>query len=129
MTVESLIIHPDLPLNMRLVSDFVSFVCKELNITPSKITVASYDVGDQIHGMCIDESDSEYIILVNETERNLTEVFTTIAHEMIHVKQYMKENLSWFLANRSHIPYMERWWEKEAFTGAVPLVEKFAKTL
>jgi len=48
---------------------------------------------------------------------------------MIHVKQYMKENLGWFVDNRSYIPYLERWWEKEAFSGAVPLVEKFIKTL
>ena len=128
-SIEVAIIHPDLPSNGCLVSDFVNFVCRELTINPEKITLASWEVGNKIHGMCIDESESEFIILVNETERNLTEVFVTIAHEMIHVKQYMKENLGWFLDNRSYIPYHQRWWEKEAFENAVPLVEKFAKGL
>jgi len=127
--IEVCVTHPDIPLNGCLVTDFVNFTCKELNINPEKITVASWDVGKEIHGICIDESDTEFIILVNEAERNLTEVFTTIAHEMIHVKQHMKENLGWFLDNCSYIPYLERWWEKEAFSLSLPLIEKFVKTL
>jgi hypothetical protein len=127
--IEVAIAHPDLPIDGCLVSDFVKFVCKELSINPCRITLASWDVGNQIQGMCIDETETEFIILVNETERNLTEVFNTIAHEMIHVKQYMKENLGWFLDNRQHVPYRERWWEKEAFKTSSILVEKFVKTL
>jgi hypothetical protein len=127
--IEVAVVHPDIPINGCLVSDFVNFACKELGINPEKITVASWDIEDEISGMCIDESESEFIILVNETERNLTEVFNTIAHEMIHVKQYMKENLGWFLDNRSYIPYRERWWEKEAFENSVSLVKKFAEGL
>jgi len=111
-----------------LVEKFVNFICKELDIEPLKLTIASYDEDDNLNGLCMDESDSEFIILVKETDRNIGEIFTTIAHEMIHVKQYMKENLGWFLDNRKDIPYMDRWWEKEAFKDAVPLVEKFAST-
>jgi hypothetical protein len=111
-----------------LVQQFVNFICKELSINPLKLTIASYDEDDNLNGLCMDESDSEFIILVKETDRNIGEIFTTIAHEMIHVKQYMKENLGWFLDNRKDIPYMDRWWEKEAFKDAVPLVEKFAST-
>jgi len=113
----------------RLVEKFTKFLCHELDVFPCRITVASHEADDGNLGLCIDETEDEFIILVKESNRNIGEVFTTIAHEMIHVKQYIKENLSWFLANRSNIPYMERWWEKEAFAGAVPLVEKFAKTL
>lgn len=127
--IEVCMTHPDIPLNGCLVSDFVNFTCKELSINPEKITVASWDAGKEMRGVCIDESDTEFIILVNEAERNLTEVFTTIAHEMIHVKQYMKENLGLFLDNRSYIPYPERWWEKEAFNNSIKLVEKFVRTL
>jgi hypothetical protein len=111
-----------------LVEQFVNFICKELSINPLKLTIASYDKDDNLNGLCMDESDNEFIILVKETDRNIGEIFTTIAHEMIHVKQYMKENLGWFLDNRKDIPYMDRWWEKEAFKDAVPLVEKFAST-
>jgi hypothetical protein len=76
--------------------------------------------------LCIDESEDEFIILVKEQSRDLQDMFITIAHEMIHVKQHMKENLGWFLDNYGDIPYRERWWEKEAFDKSVPLVVKFA---
>jgi hypothetical protein len=129
MKIESFITHPDMPIRQDLVYNFIYFLCTELNVTPTKISVASYKVDDGILGMCIDEADDNFIILVNEKERSLTEVFVTIAHEMVHVKQYMKEKLGWFLDNRSHIPYHERWWEKEAFGLQYNLVEKFVKTI
>lgn len=110
-----------------LVENFVKFICEELNIQPLRLTIASYDEDDNLNGLCIDETDSEFIILIKETNRSIGEILVTIAHEMIHVKQYMKENLGWFLDNRKDIPYLDRWWEQEAFDYAVPLVEKFAK--
>ena len=112
-----------------LTEDLVRFLCSELDIEPSRVTVAWYEEEDSVLGLCLDESDSEFVVFVKERGRNIGEICTTIAHEMIHVKQYMKENLGWFLDNRRGIPYMERWWEKEAFSGAVPLVEKFAQKL
>ena len=107
---------------------FVNFLCRELKIKPSSITVTSVE-SDDCYGLCYDQTEKDYVIYVKEQDRNIGEIFTTIAHEMIHVKQYMKENLGWFVDNSSYIPYLERWWEKEAFSGAVPLVEKFIKTL
>lgn len=115
--------------NPSLVEKLARFLCEELDIRPEKLTIVPYEVEDSNVGLCLDESDTEFIVFVREKDRNIGEIFTTIAHEMIHVKQYMKENLNWFLHNRYDIPYMERWWEKEAFSNAVPLVEKFAKNL
>jgi hypothetical protein len=119
-------IHTDISCP-SLVERFTEFLCKELSINPTKITIASFHCKENL-GLCIDETQTDFLILVREKDRNIGEIFTTIAHEMIHVKQYMKENLGWFLDNRSHIPYLERWWEREAFANAVPLVEKFART-
>jgi hypothetical protein len=96
---------------------------------PLKVTIAPYELDDGILGLCLDESDDEFIVFVKEQDRNIGQIFTTIAHEMVHVKQYMKENLGWFLNNRKDIPYLDRWWEVEAYSESVPLVEKFAKTL
>lgn len=111
-----------------LLEKFVLFICNEYSIRPKKIEIAPLEE-DGLLGLCIDESPNEFTILVKEGERNLGEIFTTVAHEMIHVKQHMKENLGWFLTHRSHIPYEERWWEVEAFGNAVALVEKFTQTL
>lgn len=122
MIIETSISHP------AVVRSFVKFLCKELDIQPKRITVAEWEeLESNILGLCIDESEDEFIILVKEQSRDLQDMFITIAHEMIHVKQHMKENLGWFLDNGStHTLYLERWWEKEAFRDSVPLVVKFA---
>jgi hypothetical protein len=121
MLIETSISHP------AVVKSFVKFLCKELNIQPKRITVAEWEeLESNVLGLCIDESEDEFIILVKEQSRDLQDMFVTIAHEMIHVKQYMKQYLGWFLDNYGDIPYRERWWEKEAFDKSVPLVVKFA---
>lgn len=113
----------------KLTEQFVSFLTHELKIDPEKLVLANHEQPDGNLGLCIDLSETQFMILVKTDDRSIGEIFTTIAHEMVHVKQYMKENLGWFLDNRAHIPYYDRWWEKEAFESAVPLVEKFAKGL
>lgn len=112
--------------NKKLVEKFTKFLLGKLNISPKSIEIASTEMKD-CHGICVDITEDNYLILVDETDRNITEIFVTIAHEMVHVKQYMKENLGWFLENRSYIPYETRWWEKEAFEKSVEYVKAFAK--
>jgi hypothetical protein len=112
----------------RLVNEFTKFLCKELCILPRSVTIVGYDL-EQDFGMCFDDSDGEYTILVKESGRDIGQVFTTIAHEMIHVKQYMTQELGRLLDEQQDLPYEQRWWEKEAYEKAVPLVEKFSKTL
>jgi len=108
----------------HLVEKFVTFICKEYSILPRKISIESYNlVGNT--GMCFDEPDGKFTILVKEG-RDLSQLFTTIAHEMIHVKQYMKQDLGTLLDEHYDLAYEDRWWEEEAFNGAIPLVEKFA---
>lgn len=112
----------------HLIERFVKFCCKELCVLPMKIHVESVDmIGNT--GMCIDEDPGIYTILIKSENRNLANVFTTLAHEMVHVKQYMTQDLGRILDEEKDTPYDQRWWEMEAAEQAVPLVEKFAKTL
>jgi hypothetical protein len=115
--------------NPKLVEKFTDFLCHELDIRPLKVTIASYEPDDGTLGLCIDESEDEFILLVKEKGRDIGCVFNTIAHEMIHVKQFLKENLNHWIHTCWETPYHERWWEVEAYSESVPLVEKFAKTL
>lgn len=116
--------------NPILAHQFVLWLCEELQVHPDTICVYGEDELDGgIYGLCMDDSKSEFTILVKTGKRTITEIFNTIAHEMIHVKQYMKENLGHWLDTRSDIPYTLRWWEVEAFSKSVILVEKFARTL
>lgn len=112
----------------RLVNEFAKFLCKELCILPRSVSIIGYDL-EKDFGMCFDDNDGEYTILVKETDRDISQIFTTIAHEMIHVKQYMTQELGRLLDEQRHLPYEERWWEREAYEESVPLVEKFAKNL
>ena len=110
--------------NPTLVSHFVMWVCDYFKISPAHINI---EISDDLsnNGYCIDVSDDEFLILV-KGGRDIGNIFNTIAHEMIHVKQYIKENLGSLLDSCSDIPYMERWWEVEAFGNSADLVKKFA---
>lgn len=114
--------------NPTLTQKFVLWLCDELCIQPDAVSVYGEPDMD-VCGLCMDDSDTEFTILVKTGSRNVGEIFNTIAHEMIHVKQYMQQGLGQLLDNCSHIPYMQRWWEIEAFGQSGPLVEKFAKGL
>lgn len=119
-------IHDDDALN-DLVVRFVKFICKEYSILPRKISIEGSDLVGST-GMCFDEPDGNFTILLKDN-RDLSHIFTTVAHEMIHVKQYMTQNLGELLDQHAETPYEERWWEEEAFSNAGLLVEKFSKTL
>lgn len=112
-----------------LTERFVEWLCIELQISPRSIEVHTQDDIDGVYGLCMDVSEDEFVILVKTKNRTVTDWFVTIAHEMIHVKQHLKENLNHWLHSCSDIPYMQRWWEIEAFGQSGPLVEKFAKGL
>ena len=111
-----------------LAKKFVKFLCKELCILPREILIMDCEVKGN-NGLCIDESEGKYIILVKQKDRDIGQIFTTIAHEMIHVKQYMTQGLGNLLDTQNDIPYFERWWEKEAQQNSVPFVEKFSKLI
>jgi uncharacterized protein YjaZ len=111
---------------IQLAEKFVKFLCKELCIIPRNILIANCDI-DGNNGMCIDKSEGSYMILVKQTDRNIGQIFTTIAHEMIHVKQYMTQDLGTLLDEYKTVPYLDRWWEQEAFDNSVSFVEKFSK--
>lgn len=112
----------------ELANVFAEFLCKELSVTPRELHIVGTDLDEGL-GQCIDVDEGSYLILVKESGRRLEQIFITIAHEMVHVKQYMTQELGRLLDEQSHVPYEDRWWEKEAYEKAVPLVEKFSETL
>jgi len=72
------------------------------------------DETDQIkvNGACYQNSPDDYMIVL-KVQENEGRMIQTLAHEMVHVKQYLKNDLA---SHFTHdIPYMERWWEIEAF--------------
>lgn len=115
-------------LDKKLSKKFVEFCCKDLNIRPGLLEIDGQPyLSDRQTGACIDMDIGHYLILVKTANRNLTQIYTTIAHELVHVKQYMYDNLG-HLLDRHKPPYDDRWWEKEANLKADHLILSFVKT-
>ena len=119
--------------NSNFIEKFAKFLKKELQIDKGNISI--YPMEEEVHlqsranGLCIDSSEDDFILLIYENKRSIDKVFNTIAHEMIHVKQFIKENLNHYLDTCLDIPYDERWWEKEAKTESWNLVLKYVDYL
>lgn len=97
-------------LNETFIRKSIQFFCKFLDIDIPKITIF-IDETIKANGECY-KNDDEYMILLKETD-DATQLMKTLAHELVHVKQYAKDDLE----NRFDlsIPYMNRWWEQEAY--------------
>lgn len=114
-----------------LTEQFVQFCCDELEIYPENIFVEGWDTPlfNKATGLCYEvEHNYEYLIMVYTKDRNITSIYNTIAHEMVHVKQFIKEDLVNHVEKEKPI-YTERWWEKEASKKSVDLVKKYVDIL
>jgi hypothetical protein len=119
-------------LDVSLTENFVKFCCKELNVSPSLITIEGWDQdfpGESV-GLCYEVNcKDEYLIMVSKADRNVTEIYDTIAHEMIHVKQFMKDDLEKVRLEEERPVYAERWYEIEAANKSYALVKKYVDIL
>jgi hypothetical protein len=67
----------------ELVEKFTRFLCHELDVFPHQITIAAYEVDDSTYGLCIDESENEFLILVKQDGRDIGQVFINDAIDLI----------------------------------------------
>ena len=119
-------------LDETLTEKFVTFCCDQMGIYPDLITVEGWDgpFKDGALGLCYEVNlKEEYLIMVATKGRNLTEIYNTIAHEMVHVKQFMINNLSKNICDMHKPIYEDRWWEKEASQKSMNLVKKYVDIL
>jgi len=78
---------------------------------------------DTSYGYCLQESKRDYEIEVNRNLR-LRDMLTTIAHEMVHVKQYVRNEM---LPNEYDIDYWDRPSEIEAHGRETGLFIRWAE--
>lgn len=120
-------------LDENLTERFIKFCCNELNVYPDEVTVEGWDTPLQNNatGLCFEVNfKSEYLIMVYKKDRTATEIYDTVAHEMIHVKQFVMQNLDKQIQSGESMPiYEDRWWEKEASEKSFSLVKKYVDTL
>lgn len=108
----------------------VSFYMKYLNISRKDIS-SLLIIGDDVMeetGRCYPTDDSsQFMIMIKEQKRNVTEVYLTLAHEMVHIKQFLYQDLQGYRKSRSKdIPYRELWYEKEAYALESEMLIEFA---
>tara|TARA_R110000796_G_scaffold248956_1_gene376276 strand:- start:71 stop:463 length:393 start_codon:yes stop_codon:yes gene_type:complete len=119
-------------LDHSLTTNFIKFCCDELAVYPELLTIEGWDepFKDGSLGLCYEVDNKEdYLIMVSKEGRNITQIYNTIAHEMIHVKQFMVQNLSKNLCQESMPVYNDRWWEIEAKENSFNLVKKYVDIL
>lgn len=119
-------------LDITLTENFINFCCDELGVFPDNIAVEGWDqpFKDGALGQCYEvDAKEDYLIMVSKQGRNATEIYNTIAHEMIHVKQFMVQNLSKNLCQEHRPAYNERWLEIEAKENSFNLVKKYVDIL
>jgi len=105
-------------LNEKFVSDVIRFFCDALGIKVPNLHIFT-DQTIHPNGACYRNSDDDFMIVLKERDQG--HMMVTLAHEMVHVKQYLLDGLSdeW----DASIPYMERWWEQEAYAKEVELTK------
>lgn len=105
-------------LNKNFVGFVIDFFCDALGISVPNLHVFT-DETISPNGACYRNSDNDFMIVLKECDQG--QMMVTLAHEMVHVKQYLLDGLSekW----DASIPYMERWWEQEAYQKEVELTK------
>lgn len=110
---EKLILHA-----LKIYSDCLDIALPSLIIEQ----VDEYDMDE--NGRCYFKKD-HFIILLRK--RDIGHMLVTLAHELVHVKQFIKDDLA--SKYNPNIPYKSRWWEKEAFELESILAQKLIDNL
>lgn len=104
-------------LNVDFAQKAVQFFCKHLGISVPNLHIFT-DETIRVNGACYQNNDDDYMIVLREQDYG--QMIVTLAHELTHVKQYIQDQLG--VHFDSDIPYLDRWWEKEAIQNEVELM-------
>ena len=122
------------PYQRKRVESVVQFCIKMLmpRMQTLDITVKLKDLKGSAYGYCLCEDSRTFEIEVDK-KLSLRNLLTTVAHEMVHVKQYarkdLKDNYNWQgkLYNPEKVSYWDQPWEIEAHGREVGLFVRWAE--
>jgi len=113
-----------------LLKNAAAFYADYLNLTDFKYKVLIHSApnirrSEKINGFCSKISNNEIIIAI-DSALQLPRTLLTLAHEMVHAKQYMRGQYrhewarngkvkSFWLGKQYTVKYIKRPWEVEAF--------------
>jgi len=126
------------PEKVLLLYKTAKFYAKYLNLTNFKYTIyicsaPNLRKRDGNNGVASKTDDKEITIAV-DSQLQLPQMLMTLAHEMVHAKQYMRgqykatpsrngKHKRFWLGKQYSVSYMKRPWEREAFRREGELVE------
>ena len=129
----------------RRVTSMVEFCAQQLapRLKSLEVIVKLIAIPSVAHGYCMAYADGprldrprDFIIEVDRTN-NLRLVLETVAHEMVHVKQYARGELYYSPIKRKYrwcgrwinyrISYWQQPWEKEAYKKEKVLLDSWLK--
>jgi hypothetical protein len=112
-------------LNENIATKCVQFFCSQLGIDVPKFLHIFVDETIKVNGAVYQNAADDYLMVLKGQEDG--QMIVTLAHELTHVKQFIKNNLADEFTN--DIPYMERWWEIEAYKMEEVLIKALIEKL
>lgn len=119
-----------------IAQDVVAWCLKKLLPRYRTIEVmVEFEKNMDAYGYCMQEDNREYTITIKKG-LGLFDLVSTICHEMVHLKQYVKKELRekdgvqmWKKKSYKNVSYMDAPWEKEAFRVEKRLAMECFETL
>ena len=74
-------------------TDFVKFVCKELSIKKCPTIIIQNGRGELRTTASYNHADEKKVVRVNGKNRALVDIMRSVAHELVHHKQYERGEL------------------------------------
>ena len=106
------------------------------NITIAVELVNNLAEKEGAEGWCMDEGEREFTITINASQE-LDDILETIAHEMVHVKQYARGEHAQLMTRGVYrwkkeyfpldYPYKKQPWEKEAYKLEKVIMKAYKK--
>lgn len=128
----------------NFVESVILFLVKTLKLEKSKFNLSVYTISNfakeqQMRGAIANIADKELLMFL-DSRLKIEELFYTIAHEMVHVKQYAKGQLKTYkkrngkngfkwLGKCYETDYLDSPWEIEAFSKERILANKILKVV
>jgi len=126
----------------QLVEEIANFVHAKLmprqhNIEVNVELVRNLNEKEGAFGWCTDEGDKEYTVTIDSSSQ-ISAMLQTVAHEMVHVKQYARNELKQLARQPMYrwkneylpleTPYYDQPWEKEAYELEEELYKEWSNT-
>lgn len=115
-----------------LIKEVVEFANNNLDIHEEDFEIEIFldDITDGANGMLIDDIPNKRFTMLVQNGRHISQILMTIVHELVHVKQYIRDGLAEVSDSLfQNIRYLERWWEVEAFEKTPEIIGNYIRHL